>query len=242
MAAEPKYRRVLLKLSGEALAGPAGHGVDPTVLSRFAREIGEARALGAEIGTIIGGGNFIRGATAAASGMDRTAADQMGMLATVMNAMALRDALEAEGVATRVLSALLVQGVVEPYIHRRAMKHLESGEVVIFAGGTGNPYFSTDTAAALRALEVQAAVLLKATKVDGVYDDDPAKNPAARRFETLSHMECLSRRLKVMDATAFSLCMENGLPILVFDATRPGNIRRAVGGEPIGTLVGDATP
>ena len=242
MTEQPTYRRVLLKLSGEALAGTSGQGLDPAVLARFAAEIRDVRALGVELGIIVGGGNFIRGAKAAASGMARTAADQMGMLATVMNAMALRESLEAAGVPTRVLSALLVQGVVEPYIHRRAMKHLESGEVVIFAGGTGNPYFSTDTAAALRALEVQAKVLFKATKVDGVYDDDPKTNPDARRYETLTHMECLRGRLRVMDATAVSLCMENGLPILVFDATRAGNIRAAALGERIGTLVGEAKP
>jgi uridylate kinase len=242
MTDPPIYRRVVLKLSGESLAGKSGQGLDPETLARFAAEIRDVHALGVEMGIIVGGGNFIRGARAAASGMDRTAADQMGMLATVMNAMALRDALEEVGVPTRVLSAVLVQGVVEPYIHRRAMKHLENREVVIFAGGTGNPYFSTDTAAALRALEVQARILFKATKVDGVYDDDPMTNPRARRYETLTHMDCLNDRLRVMDATAVSLCMENGLPILVFDATRPGNIRRAALGERLGTLVGEPKP
>ena len=238
--AAPKFKRVLLKLSGEMLAGEAGQGIDPKVLAAWGDEIREVVDLGVQLGIIIGGGNFIRGVKAASQGMNRTVADQMGMLATVMNAMAMREAFEAAGVSTRVLSALMVQGVVEPYIHRRAMDHLQNGRVVIFAGGTGNPYFSTDTAAALRASEVEAEIILKATKVDGVYDDDPATNPDAKRYERLTYMDCLNQRLRVMDATAVTLCMDNHLPILVFNMTARGNILKAVTGETIGTFVGDA--
>jgi uridylate kinase len=238
MGKEPTYRRVLLKLSGEALSGGTGFGIDPAVLARLSGEIKDVHDLGVELGIIIGGGNFVRGVQAAAGGMDRTAADQMGMLATVMNAMAMRQALEQIGVPTVILSAVHVVNVVDPYVHRRAMRYLKQKTVVLFAGGTGNPYFSTDTAAALRASEVQADVIFKATKVDGVYDDDPKTNPAAKRFDTLTLTEALSRDLRVMDATAISLCRENRVPIVVFTMNEPGTIAQAVCGETIGTYVG----
>jgi uridylate kinase len=231
----PVYRRVLLKMSGEMLAGGRDGGIDPETIARFAEEIDEVRALGVEIAVVIGGGNIFRGLAGSSKGMDRAHADHMGMLATVINALALQDALERQGVYTRVMSAITMNEVAEPYIRRRAMRHLEKGRVVIFGAGTGNPYFSTDTAAALRAAEIQADVILKATKVDGVYDKDPKKHADARRFEKLSYLEVLNRGLGVMDATAISLCMDNAIPIVVFDLSSPGNVRRVVCGEPIGT-------
>ncbi|MCB9568010.1 MAG: UMP kinase [Myxococcales bacterium] len=235
---KPVYKRILLKLSGEALQGKQGYGVDADVLRGMAVEIGELVELGVEVAIVIGGGNIFRGLKAAASGMDRASADYMGMLATVMNSLALQDALEQHGVYTRVLSAIEMKEVAEPYIRRRATRHLEKGRVVIFAAGTGNPFFTTDTAAALRAMEVNADVLLKATKVDGVYDRDPTGDPEAIRFSRLTYLDVLARDLNVMDATAISLCKENHLPIVVFDMLTRNNIRRVVCGEPIGTLVG----
>ncbi|MFM2248612.1 MAG: putative uridylate kinase [Pseudomonadota bacterium] len=231
----PVYRRVLLKMSGEMLAGGKDGGIDPETIARFAEEIDEVRALGVEVAVVIGGGNIFRGLAGSSKGMDRAHADYMGMLATVINALALQDALERQGVYTRVMSAITMNEVAEPYIRRRAMRHLEKGRVVIFGAGTGNPYFSTDTAAALRAAEIQADVILKATKVDGVYDKDPKKFADARRFDKLSYLEVLNRGLGVMDATAISLCMDNAIPIVVFDLSSPGNVRRVVCGEPIGT-------
>ncbi len=235
-----KYRRVLLKLSGEALMGNQGYGIDPTVISGIAQEVKRLIDQGVELALVVGGGNIFRGLAASASGMDRSTADYMGMLATVMNSLALQDGLEKAGVVTRVLSAIEMREIAEPFIKRRAMRHLEKGRVVIFAAGTGNPFFTTDTAAALRAAEIGAEVLLKATKVDGIYDSDPKKNPNAVKFDTLTFTEALSKDLKVMDATAFSLCRENSLPIIVFDLGRTGNIEKVVHGEPIGTLVGGA--
>jgi uridylate kinase len=232
-----RYRRVLLKISGEALAGPAGYGIDPGVLGTFADELKDVHACGCELALVIGGGNIFRGLAASTRGVDRATADYMGMLATVINALALQDALERRGVPTRVLSAIEMQQVAEPYIRRRATRHLEKGRVVIFGAGTGNPFFTTDTAASLRAMEIGAQVIFKATKVDGVYDADPVKHPNAKRFEELTYIEVLSRQLQVMDATAISLCMDNSLPILVFNLMQPGNIARAVSGARIGTLV-----
>ena len=236
-AGTPIYKHVLLKISGEMLGGSAGQGISTDELSRFAEEIHHVRELGVEISVIIGGGNIFRGLAGAAKGMDRATADYMGMLATVINALALQDALERRGCHTRVTSAIEMQAVCEPYIRRRAMRHMEKGRVVLFAAGTGNPYFSTDTAAALRAAEIHAEVILKATKVDGVYDKDPHKHDDARRFTKITYLDALSRGLKVMDATAVSLCMENNLPIVVFDLSVPGNIARAVCGEAIGTTI-----
>lgn len=232
-----RYRRVLLKLSGEALTAESGYGIDPEILARVAGEVAEVQALGSELAIVIGGGNIFRGIAGSARGMDRAGADYMGMLATVINALALQDALERLGVMTRVQSAIGMQQIAEPYIRRRARRHLEKGRVVIFAAGTGNPFFTTDTAASLRAVEVGAQVLLKATMVDGIYDADPKKVPTARRFDELSYIEVLNRHLKVMDSTAITLCMENSLPVIVFDLHRSGNIRRAVVGERIGTIV-----
>lgn len=232
---EPAYKRILLKLSGEMLAGEAGYGIQPEIIQRFAREVKEIRDLGVEVAIVIGGGNIFRGIAGAARGMDRAHADYMGMLGTAINALALQDALESLGVFTRVMSAISMDQVAEPYIRRRAVRHLEKRRVVIFAAGTGNPYFSTDTAAALRAAEIHAEVILKATKVDGIYDKDPVQHADAQRFETLTYIEVLQRGLKVMDATAVSLCMENRLPIVVFDLSEPGNICRVVCGEHIGT-------
>lgn len=234
---KPRYRRVLLKLSGEALMGEAAYGIDPSVLSGIADQIAEIHSLGVELALVIGAGNIFRGVRGATAGMDRASADYMGMIATVINALALQDALERRGVYTRVMSAIEMRQVAEPYIRRRAVRHLEKGRVVIFAGGTGNPFFTTDTAASLRAMEIGAEVILKATRVDGVYDADPRTIAEAKRFGELTYQDFLSRGLKVMDATAISLCMENALPIVVFDLTVPGNIRRAIAGEPIGTLV-----
>jgi uridylate kinase len=240
---EPKYRRILLKLSGEALMGDAGFGIDPGTLEAIAAEIKEVRELGVEMAVVIGGGNIFRGLAASSKGMDRANADYMGMLATVMNSLALQDALERGGLPTRVLSAITMESLCEPYIRRRAMRHLEKGRVVIFAAGTGNPYFTTDTAAALRAMEIHAQVMLKATKVDGVYDKDPKKHGDAVRFTRLTYLEVLQRNLQVMDSTATSLCRDNQMDIVVFDLGVRGNIRRVVYGEPIGTLVtDDASP
>ncbi|HEY0840517.1 MAG TPA: UMP kinase [Vulgatibacter sp.] len=236
--AEPKYKRILLKLSGEALMGSGKYGIDTQTLDQIAAEVGEVEAMGVETALVIGGGNIFRGVSGAAEGMDRSSADYMGMLATVINSLALQDALEKRGVSTRVQSAIEMRQIAEPYIRRRASRHLEKGRVVIFAAGTGNPFFTTDTAAALRAMEIKAEVMLKATKVDGVYTADPKKDPSARRYKTLSYMDVLQKELKVMDATAVSLCMDNGLPLLVFDLTVPGNVVRMVRGEDVGTLVG----
>jgi uridylate kinase len=235
----PRFKRILLKLSGEALMGSAGFGIDPPTLEGISSEISEVRALGVEVAVVIGGGNIFRGLAASAHGMDRASADYMGMMATLMNSLALQDALERLGVNTRVLSAIEVKELAEPYIRRRAMRHLEKGRVVIFAAGTGNPYFTTDTAASLRAMEIHAEVLLKATKVDGVYDKDPVKHKDAKRFHRLTYIEVLQRNLKVMDSTAISLCRDNKLDIVVFDLGTRGNIRRVVQGESIGTLVTD---
>jgi uridylate kinase len=233
------YRRLLLKLSGERLAGESGFGISPAVILEVAEEIQAVHALGVELGVVIGGGNVIRGMQAASEGMDRGSADYMGMLASVINAMALQDALEKLGLVTRVLSALTIQEVAEPYIRRRAVRHLEKGRVVIFAGGTGNPYFTTDTAAVLRAAEIGAEVVLKATRVDGVYSADPEKDDNAVRYEQLSYDEALARNLRVMDQTAIALARDNGLPIIVFDMTRSGNVVRVARGESVGTTVGD---
>ncbi len=240
---EPVYKRVLLKVSGEALAGDQGSGIDPEVLGRIAEEVKDVTALGTQVAIVIGGGNMFRGLVASAGGMERATADYMGMLATVINALALQDAVEKTGVPTRVLSAIEMRAVAEPYIRRRAIRHLEKSRVVIFAAGTGNPFFTTDTAAALRAVEIGAEVILKATKVDGIYSADPKKDRTASRLSRLSYIEVLNRGLRVMDATAISLCMDNKLPIVVFDLTRRGNIKRIVLGEPVGSVVtGDDPP
>lgn len=233
----PAYKRVLLKLSGEALAGDQGFGINPVVIQDIAKGIAAALDSGAALGVVIGGGNIVRGVAAASSGMDRASADYMGMLATCINALALQDALEKINVDTRVQTAIEMAEIAEPYIRRRAMRHLEKKRVVIFAAGTGNPYFTTDTAAALRAMEIDAEVIMKATKVDGVYDKDPKKHSDAVMFDELSYIEVLNKRLNVMDSTAISLCMDNSLPILTFNMKDPANILRAVRGEKIGTLV-----
>jgi uridylate kinase len=232
-----RYSRVLLKLSGEALMGDGTYGIDPNVAIRIASEVADIQSAGVQTAIVIGGGNIFRGVAAGARGMDRSTADYMGMLATVMNALALQDALEQQGVATRVLSAIEMRAVAEPFIRRRAIRHLEKGRVVVFAAGTGNPYFTTDTAAALRAMEVKADVILKATKVDGIYTADPVTDPAATRYEQISYLQVLQDRLQVMDATAISLCMDNKLPIVVFNLRTPGNVRRVVSGEHVGTTV-----
>jgi uridylate kinase len=234
-----KYRRILLKLSGEALAGEGGFGIDPQQAEDIAYRVREVRELGVDVVIVIGAGNLWRGRTGLNRGMDRATADYMGMLATVMNALALMDSMERIGLVTRVQSAIEMHAVAEPYIRRRAIRHLEKGRVVILGGGTGNPYFSTDTAAALRAMEVDADVLIKATKVDGVYDSDPMKNAHAVRFDRLSYMETINRRLEVMDSTAISLCMDNHLPILVLNLWQPDGLRRAVLGQTVGTLVSE---
>ena len=236
--AKPVYKRILLKLSGEALMGDAKYGISPPTLAAIAQDVKEVVDLGVEVALTIGGGNIFRGVSGATEGMDRSSADYMGMLATVINSMALQDALETIGVQTRIQSAIEMHQVAEPYIRRRAIRHLEKGRVVIFAAGTGNPYFTTDTAASLRAMEIRANVLLKGTRVDGVYTDDPKKNPGATKFRNLSYIDVLKRNLKVMDSTAISLCMDNELPIVVFDLTERGNVRRVVMGEEIGTTVG----
>lgn len=237
-----RYRRVLLKLSGEALMGQLDFGIEPQVLQSIASDIAKAVRAGVEIAIVVGAGNIFRGLKEAASlGMDRASADYVGMLATVMNALTLQNALERAGVETRVQTAIAMQEVAEPYIRRRAIRHLEKGRVVIFGAGSGNPFFTTDTTAALRAAEIDAEVIFKATKVDGVYDSDPKLNPEAKRYASLSYQSVLTQNLRVMDATAIALCKENELPIVVFDLTEPGNIFRAVGGEDIGTLVGVAS-
>jgi uridylate kinase len=234
-----KYKRILLKLSGEALSVTGGYGIDPLQAERLAERVKEVRELGVDVAIVIGAGNLWRGRTGIQRGMDRATADYMGMLATVMNALALMDAMERTGLVTRVQSAIEMHAVAEPYIRRRAIRHLEKGRVVILGAGTGNPYFSTDTAAALRAMEIGAEVVIKATKVDGVYDSDPLKNPQAVRFKRLTYMETINRRLEVMDSTAISLCMDNHLPILVLDLWQPEALRNAVLGEEVGTLVCD---
>jgi uridylate kinase len=234
----PIYKRIILKLSGEMLGGESGKGIDPDQIESLCAQVSEVRALGCEVAVVIGGGNIIRGDKASRSGLlHRATADYMGMLATIMNALALQDALESMGSETRVMSAIKAEEVCEPYIRRKALRHLELKRIVILAGGTGNPYFTTDTTAALRAMELKAEVLMKATKVPGVFDSDPAKNPNAKKYETLSYMQVLRDRLNVMDTTAISLCMDNNLPILVFSVKEPGNIRRAVLGENLGTYV-----
>jgi uridylate kinase len=232
-----KYKRVLLKLSGEALMGDAGYGIDPKVLDFLADEIKQVHDEGVEIAIVVGGGNIFRGVAASTAGMDRAQGDYIGMLATVMNALALQDALESRGVYTRVMSAIEIQAVAEPYIRRRAMRHLEKGRIVIFAGGANIPYFTTDTTAALRALEIHAECIMKATKVDGVYDADPKEFPDAKKFDELEYIDVLNRGLKVMDNTAISLAMDNNLPILVFNMEREGNIAAALRGEPVGTII-----
>lgn len=234
---EAKFHRVLLKLSGEALQGDLGFGIDPNVLNSLAKEIKEVLTLGVEVAIVIGGGNIFRGVAASTLGMDRSTADYMGMLATVLNSLALQDSLERIDVTTRVMSAIAMQELCEPYIKRRAMRHLEKGRVVIFAAGTGNPFFTTDTAASLRAVEIQADAIFKATRVDGVYDRDPELDKNAKRFNELSYIEVLNRGLKVMDSTAISLCMDNEMDIYVFNMTKPGNIKRILQGEKIGTRV-----
>lgn len=233
----PKYKRILLKISGEALIGKSDYGIDPDIMNNIAEQVKEVVELGVEMAVVIGGGNFWRGVSASAGGMDRTTADYIGMLATVMNAIGLQDSLEKINVMTRVQSSITMQEIAEPFIRRRALRHLEKKRVVIFAGGTGNPYFSTDTAAALRALEMNAEILFKATKVDGVYDKDPKIYKNARKFEELTFMEVLDKDLRILDSTATSLCMENNLPIVVFDISKPGNIKDVVLGKKIGTFV-----
>lgn len=235
--AKPVYKRIVLKLSGEALQGKLGYGVDPKIASSIAEQIEEVHHLGVEVACVVGAGNIFRGLQAAQAGMDRATADYIGMLATIINSLVLQDALEKRGVHTRVQTAIEIHQLAEPYIRRRAVRHLEKGRVVVLAGGTGNPYFTTDTAAALRAVEIGADSILKATKVDGVYDRDPAKDRRAKKFDRLSYLDVLKRRLQVMDATAISLCMDNRLPIVVFNLTRAGNIRRVILGEKIGTRV-----
>jgi len=234
---QPKYRRVLLKLSGEALMGTQGFGVDPVMASRIAEEISELHSIGVEVAATVGGGNIVRGIAVSAAGMDRVSGDYMGMLATVINALALQNALEKLGVFTRVQSAIEMREVAEPYIRRRAIRHLEKGRVVIFAAGTGNPYFSTDTAAALRAMEIGAEAILKATKVDGIYDSDPMLNPNATLFEELTYRDVIEKGLRVMDTTAVSLCMENKMPIMVFNLLRRGNIKDVVLGLKVGSII-----
>ena len=240
-ASQPAYRRIVLKLSGEALAGSQGYGVDPAVLVRIGAEVREVIDLGVQVAIVIGGGNIFRGLAASAGGMDRSTADYMGMLATVINGLALQDSLEKVGCQTRVLSAIEMRAVAEPYIRRRAIRHLEKGRVVIFAAGTGNPFFTTDTAGALRAVEIGADAIMKATKVDGIYSADPVRDKTAVRLPKVTYIEVLNRRLEVMDTTAISLCMDNKLPIVVFDLNRTGNIKRIVCGEPVGSVVAAST-
>ena len=233
----PRYHRILLKLSGQVLAGESGSGINVDVLNRIAGEIKEVSDLGTEVGIVIGGGNIFRGISAQGQQIDRVSADYMGMLATIINSIALQNAIERQGVPSRVLTAINMPQVAEPYIRRRATRHLEKKRVVIFAAGTGNPYFSTDTAAALRAIEINAEIILKATKVDGIYDRDPVSDSTAQRYSDISYLEVLNKGLKVMDATAVSLCMDNKLPMIIFDLTEPGNIRKVVLGESIGTTI-----
>lgn len=234
---ETRYQRILLKLSGEALAAGQGFGIDAALVKRVAQEIAAIHALGVQIGVVVGGGNIIRGGVASGQGIDRVAGDHMGMLGTMINCLALQDAIEKAGVSSRVTTAIRMDSIAEPFIRRRAIRHLEKGRVVLFAAGTGNPYFTTDSAAALRAIEIHADVLLKATKVDGIYDADPAKVPTAKRYESVSYREVLDKELKVMDTAAFALCRENSMPILVFDLFEEGNLMKAVLGEKIGTVV-----
>ncbi len=238
MPPAPAFSRVLLKLSGEALMGDQSYGIKPETTTQIAREIGEVQQLGVQVAVVIGGGNLFRGLAASARGMDRATADYMGMLATIINALALQDALEQVGVTTRVATAIEMRAVAEPFIRRRALRHLEKGRVILFAAGTGNPYFTTDTAAALRAMEMRAEVILKGTKVDGIYTADPMIDTSADRYDTISYLEVIDRGLKVMDATAITLCMDNKLPIIVFNLQQPGNLRRVIMGEPVGTRVG----
>jgi uridylate kinase len=233
----PIFGRVLLKLSGEALMGDQTFGIDPAITTQIAKEVGEIQALGVQTAVVIGGGNLFRGLAASAKGMDRATADYMGMLATVINALALQDALEHYGVLTRVMSAIEMRAVAEPFIRRRAVRHLEKGRVIVFAAGTGNPYFTTDTAAALRAMEIKADVIMKGTKVDGVYTADPMLDKNATKYDEISYLKVLEQGLKVMDATAISLCMDNKLPIVVFNLRKEGNVRRVIMGEPVGTTV-----
>jgi uridylate kinase len=233
----PKYSRILLKLSGEALGGPSGLNISPEAVANMAAQIREVRDLGVQVVIVVGGGNIFRGLSGSKRGIERATGDYMGMLATIINGLALQDALEKIGVPTRVQSAISMAQVAEPFIRRRAVRHLEKGRVVIFGGGTGNPYFSTDTAAALRANEIGAEVVLKATKVDGIYDSDPKTNPKAKRYSEIRYVEALKKELKVMDSTAFSLCMDNKMPIIVFELFRPHNLKRVVMGEKVGTLV-----
>jgi uridylate kinase len=237
LAGPPAYRRILLKLSGEALMGEQKFGIDAAVSSQIARDVANVSRLGVEVALVIGGGNIFRGVAASARGMDRATADYMGMLATCINALALQDALEHEGVVTRTLTAIEMRAVAEPFIRRRAVRHLEKGRVVIFAAGTGNPYFTTDTAAALRAMEIRADVIFKATKVDGIYTADPVTHPDAERFDRITYLQVLEKGLQVMDATAISLCMDNHMPIVVFNLRTPGNLERAVRGEAVGSMV-----
>jgi len=234
---KPQYSRILLKLSGESLGDAAGLGISPEAVHHMAEQICEVRELGVQVVAVVGGGNIFRGLTGSERGIERATGDYMGMLATVINSLALQDALEKLGAPTRVQSAIAMSQIAEPFIRRRAVRHLEKGRVVIFGGGTGNPYFSTDTAAALRANEIGAEVILKATKVDGIYDSDPKKNPKAKRYSQITYLEALQRQLKVMDSTAFSLCMDNKMPIIVFDFFRPHNLKRVVFGDKVGTLV-----
>ena len=234
---QPKYKRILLKLSGESLMGDKGYGLDPAVIETYASEIKKIIALGVEVAVVIGGGNIYRGMNESRTGIERAHGDYMGMLATVINGMAMQAMLEKLGVYTRLQSAIGMDQVAEPYIRRRAIRHLEKGRVVIFGAGTGNPYFTTDTAGSLRAVEIGAQVILKGTRVDGIYTADPEKDPTATKFETISFSECISKNLKVMDMTAFTLCMENNLPIIVFDMNKEGNLGRVVMGEKVGTLV-----
>jgi uridylate kinase len=234
---KPAYGRVLLKVSGELLLGGQSFGVDPEVTGQIAREVADVRSLGVQVALVIGGGNIFRGLAASARGMDRATADYMGMLATIINALAIQDALEQLDVNTRVVTAIEMRAIAEPFIRRRAVRHLEKNRVVVFAAGTGNPYFTTDTAAALRAMEIRADVILKGTKVDGVYTSDPIKDPSAKRFDSISYLQVLEQGLKVMDATAISLCMDNALPIVVFNLQQPGTLRRVILGEPVGSLV-----
>ena len=235
--AKPKYQRILLKLSGEALGGDQSFGICPKTVANIAKQIGELQDLGVQVVVVVGGGNIFRGLQGEEAGIDRATGDYMGMLATIINSLALQNSLEHHGVETRVQTAIEMSEVAEPFIRRRAIRHLEKGRVVIFGGGTGNPYFSTDTAAALRANEIAAEVILKATKVDGIYDKDPEKNPTAKRFREISYLDCLQKQLRVMDSTAFSLCLDNSMPIIVFDLFKPHNIRNVVLGKKIGTLV-----
>lgn len=233
----PKYKRVLLKLSGESLMGDKSYGLDHVVLTQYAKDIKEITDLGVQVALVVGGGNIYRGMNEAETGIERAQGDYMGMLATVINGMAVQSALEREGVYTRLQSAINMEAVAEPYIRRRAIRHLEKGRVVIFGAGTGNPYFTTDTAGSLRAIEIKADVILKGTRVDGIYTSDPEKDPSATKYESISFRECITNNLRVMDMTAFTLCMENQLPIIVFDINKPGNLLNVVSGGPVGTLV-----